>query len=243
MSTTILAASLQPVLLGIADNLSQKSTVPNGLSQVMGNELPQGKFFLMHVTLQTLPPLAAKSYSHNSRAAGAHTCRDFTLPCNKASLSRHHYRDSYYIYLFSYPDLPLFFLADWVREHIYPLPSNMSKSPHSDKVPTLLAKASWALHPILPSEVRSTISKFIQELPDLHCEEPIDGEQFLWSNDILDDLQDFAFTQGFTVVILSGSQNKGRMRFGCVHHGKPRDTRKMDDSETEIGRYKQPPKV
>ena len=59
----------------------------------------------------------------------------------------------------------------------------------------------------------------------------MDGEQYLWSNHILDRLQDLAFTKGFAVVILSGSQQKGRMRFGCVHHGKPRDTRKIDASD------------
>ncbi|RPB23653.1 hypothetical protein L211DRAFT_849640 [Terfezia boudieri ATCC MYA-4762] len=34
-----------------------------------------------------------------------------------------------------------------------------------------------------------------------------------------------------TLGEVSGSQQKGRMRFGCVHHGKPRDTRKIDDPE------------
>ena len=75
----------------------------------------------------------------------------------------------------------------------------MSKSPHSDRVPTLLAKTSWAPHPTLPSEVRSTVSKFVQELPDLHCEEPIDGEQFLWSNDILT-----RSLEGFRTRVCSG---------------------------------------
>ena len=68
----------------------------------------------------------------------------------------------------------------------------------------------------------------------------MDGEQYLWPNHILDRLQDFAFTKGFAVVILSGSQNKGQMRFGCVHHGETRDTRKIDkadDSDTSTGMY------
>lgn len=105
------------------------------------------------------------------------------------------------------------------------------------EVPTLCAKTSWAPHPSLPSDLQATVVKFVQQLPDLHCEEPIDGEQYLWPNQILNRLQDFAFTKGFAVVTLSGSQTKGRMRFGCVHHGKPRDTRKLDDSDTSISMY------
>lgn len=103
------------------------------------------------------------------------------------------------------------------------------------EVPKLHAKSLWTPHPALPVELRPPVMKFVQELPELHFEEPIDGEQYLWSKDILDRLQDFAFTKGFAVVILSGSQNKGRMRFGCVHHGKARDTRKIDDSDTPAG--------
>jgi len=61
----------------------------------------------------------------------------------------------------------------------------------------------------------------------------MDGEQYPWTNNILDRLQDYAFTKGFAVVTLTGSEKKGGMRFGCVHHGKPRDTRKLDNPVTE----------
>lgn len=108
-----------------------------------------------------------------------------------------------------------------------------------DGANSLLAKGQWMPHPSLPAELVATISKFIQQLPEVHCEEPIDGEQYPWPNIILDRLQDFAFTKGFAVVTLSGSQNKGRMRFGCVHHGKPRDTRKIDNSDTSLKRKRQ----
>ena len=71
--------------------------------------------------------------------------------------------------------------------------------------------------------------------------EPIDGEQYLWPKDILNQLQDYAFTKGFAIMILSGSEKKGRMRFDCIHHGKARDTRKIDhhDSDTPTGIYSQ----
>jgi len=38
----------------------------------------------------------------------------------------------------------------------------------------------------------------------------MDDEQYAWRN-------------------LTGSEKKGKMRFGCVHHGRPRDTRKVDN--------------
>ena len=88
-------------------------------------------------------------------------------------------------------------------------------------------------------ELIATISKFVQLVPEVHCEEPIDQEQYPWPNVILGRLQDFAFTKGFAVVTLSGSQNEGRMRFGCVHHGKPRDTRKIDNPDSSLKRKRQ----
>ena len=69
-------------------------------------------------------------------------------------------------------------------------------------VPVLLAKSQWTPHPTLPPELIPAVSKFVLQLPELHCEEPIDGEQYLWPNLILDRLQDFAFTQGFAVVTI-----------------------------------------
>ena len=87
---------------------------------------------------------------------------------------------------------------------------------------TLVAKTLWTPNPTLANELRTMVSNVVDKLPPLHCEEPIDGEQYLWSNDILDRLQDYAFTQGFAVVTLSGPQAKGRMRFGCIHDGKAR---------------------
>ena len=111
--------------------------------------------------------------------------------------------------------------------------------PHTDEpiVTSLLAKSQWAPHPALPTELIATVSKFVKQLPELHCEDPIDGERYPWPNFILDRLQDFAFTKGFAIVTLSGSQQKGRMRYGCVHHGKPRDTRKLDNPQTSKGIY------
>jgi len=68
------------------------------------------------------------------------------------------------------------------------------------------------------SDMVDVIAKVVRQLPDLHCEDAMDDEQYPWTNNILDRLQDYAFTTGFAVVTLTGSEEKGRMRFGCVHH-------------------------
>ncbi|KAF8442789.1 hypothetical protein BDZ91DRAFT_787249 [Kalaharituber pfeilii] len=99
---------------------------------------------------------------------------------------------------------------------------------------TLNAKNTWAPHPSLPKDLVPFVAKIVQQLPALHCEEPMDGEAYLRPNIAMDRLQDFAFTKGFAVVTLSGSQKKGRMRFGCIHHGKPRDTRKLDIDDSKV---------
>ncbi|KAF8466130.1 hypothetical protein BDZ91DRAFT_782999 [Kalaharituber pfeilii] len=99
---------------------------------------------------------------------------------------------------------------------------------------TLSAKQTWTPHPSLPKELVSVVIKVVEEMPEIHCEEPMDGEQYAWPNMALDRLQDYAFTKGFAVVTLSGSEKKGRIRYGCVHHGKPRDTRKLDAENSEV---------
>ena len=37
-------------------------------------------------------------------------------------------------------------------------------------------------------------------------------------------------------MTLSGSQKKRRLRYGCVHHGKPLDTRKINNMDSSIER-------
>ena len=105
------------------------------------------------------------------------------------------------------------------------------------QAPKLYAKSQWTPHPALLHELHPPAVKFARELTP----EPIDGEQYLWPKDILNRLQDYAFTKGFAIVILSGSEKKGRMRFDCIHHGKARDTRKIEDhdSDTPTGIYSQ----
>lgn len=80
----------------------------------------------MHVTLQTLPSLIAKlsqwSPAAETEVAGAHTCRAFTLSTMQQSEPT---------------STPL-------SRTTYPPPWNISKSPHFDKVPTLLAETSWS---------------------------------------------------------------------------------------------------
>lgn len=97
----------------------------------------------------------------------------------------------------------------------------------------LSGKNKWKPHASLSAEAAAVVRKAVDNIAELHYEEPRDEEQYAWTNSILDRLQDYALTQGFAVVTLSGSHQKGRMRFGCIHHGKPRDTRKLDKAEAE----------
>ena len=58
---------------------------------------------------------------------------------------------------------------------------------------------------------------FVQQLPELHCGEPID-EEYLQPDNTLDQLQEFAFNLRIDSLTLSGPQKKGWMRSGCVHN-------------------------
>jgi len=70
-----------------------------------------------------------------------------------------------------------------------------------------------APHPTLLKELLVRVSKFAPELPDLHCEASMDGGQYLWPNQLLGWLYSYASTQGFAVVTLSGSEQKGKIVF------------------------------
>lgn len=75
----------------------------------------------------------------------------------------------------------------------------------------LLAKSQLVLHPALSNKVILIVSKFAQQLPELHFKHSIYSEQYLWLNLTLDRLQHYAYTKGFAVVTLGGSEQKGRI--------------------------------
>ncbi|KAF8465077.1 hypothetical protein BDZ91DRAFT_783421 [Kalaharituber pfeilii] len=86
---------------------------------------------------------------------------------------------------------------------------------------TLSAKQTRTPHPSLPKALVSVVIKVVEEMPELHCEDPMDGEQYAWPNMALDRLQNYAFTKGFAVVTLT------------------RDTRKLDAENSEVQRTHQ----
>jgi hypothetical protein len=98
---------------------------------------------------------------------------------------------------------------------------------------SLNSKANWSPHPRLLATQVPVVQKQIDRAPDLHFEEPLNGEQYFWIHEAKERLQDFAFSKGFAVAITSGGEKKGRVRISCVHHGKPRDTRHLDMPATD----------
>ncbi|KAF8432503.1 hypothetical protein BGX38DRAFT_248137 [Terfezia claveryi] len=67
------------------------------------------------------------------------------------------------------------------------------------------------------------------EISELHQHAPITGEQYAFPNDTYRRLQDYAMHTGFAIVVGSGSEKKGRIEYLCVHHGKPRNTRQLEE--------------
>ena len=68
-------------------------------------------------------------------------------------------------------------------------------------------------------------------MPPAHLETPADGEQFEVPQEAMDRLQNYAFSQGFVVVIgPCGWVGNPRKTYHCIHHGtETRNWRKLDD--------------
>ena len=66
------------------------------------------------------------------------------------------------------------------------IPMSAPPPANQNTVPVLLAKRQWTPHHALPTELVAIVAKFVQQLPEVHCEEPMDGEQYPWPNVILD---------------------------------------------------------
>src|SRR4051794_35564713 len=81
-------------------------------------------------------------------------------------------------------------------------------------LPAQLGQASVAstVTPLLASQIQTATNA----LPPAHLITPVFGESFVTPEGALRRLQDWAFTQGFAVVI--ESSRKGRAIFGCIHH-------------------------
>lgn len=77
----------------------------------------------------------------------------------------------------------------------------------------------WIPHPLLTDTKLLAMQKYVDAIPLIEQQPPIDGEVFARLQDAFDRLQNYAACAGFLVVTSSGGELKGRVRYACVHGG------------------------
>jgi len=77
--------------------------------------------------------------------------------------------------------------------------------------------ALTSLSPVTP-ELAAAIIEATKALPPSHLLSPVAGEAFDDKKQAFLRINDWAFTQGFTIATESGSSE--RARFQCIHHHK-----------------------
>lgn len=95
--------------------------------------------------------------------------------------------------------------------------------------------ASWVAPPGLPDFVVAPIREVIENMPSQHLTPPQAGE-LLHPDNAYDRLQNYAFSQGFCIVVTSRNRANTYVRYACIHHGhSTRNWRKLDQFRTEGG--------
>ena len=86
---------------------------------------------------------------------------------------------------------------------------------------SLTMATEWTAHANCPAHFRAEIEARVRAFPPSFIEEPVDGEVFDNVELCRERLQGFAFSQGFAIVLKSGSMKQARPRFyfHCIHHG------------------------
>ena len=80
--------------------------------------------------------------------------------------------------------------------------------------------AAWTPSPALDPSLAPAVQKFIDRMPPAHLNPPTNGERFEVPEEAMERLQDYAFSQGFVVVIgPCGQQGNPRKTYRCIHHG------------------------
>jgi len=93
--------------------------------------------------------------------------------------------------------------------------------------------ASWTPPPNLPDFVIAPIYEAIQNIPSQHLLPP-QADEVLKPDDAYNRLQNYAFSQGFCIVIASTSSTY--IRYHCIHYGHgTQNWRKLDEYRTEEG--------
>ncbi|KAI9760849.1 MAG: hypothetical protein M1840_002182 [Geoglossum simile] len=93
--------------------------------------------------------------------------------------------------------------------------------------------ASWIPPTGLPDFIIAPIREAIEKMPPHHLLPPQAGE-VLDPDQAYERLQDYAFSQGFCIVISSRDKANTNIRYTCIHHGHTtRNWRKLDEHKTE----------
>lgn len=77
---------------------------------------------------------------------------------------------------------------------------------------------TWLPHPRLEAELAPRIKKVTDRMPPQHLQAPTRNETFEVPDQAWDRLQDWAFSQGFAIII--GQCGDRRKNYRCVHHSK-----------------------
>jgi hypothetical protein len=94
---------------------------------------------------------------------------------------------------------------------------------------------SWTPPSDLPDFIVAPIRDAIERMPARHLLPPQAGE-VLTLDQAYNRLQDYAFSQGFCIVITSHDRANTYIRYACIHHG--HDTRnwhQLDEHKVEEG--------
>ena len=94
---------------------------------------------------------------------------------------------------------------------------------------------SWIPPAGLPDSIVTPLRHTLERIPSQHFKTPQAGE-VLSPDEAYNRLQNYAFTQGFCIVVTSHDKANTYIRYACIHHGTTtRNWRGLDDHRTEEG--------
>lgn len=89
----------------------------------------------------------------------------------------------------------------------------------------------WIPHPDLDLELVPVLQRYVNSIPIDEQRPLLANEEYATPEAAFNRVQNSAFCQGFLVVKGSGSEKIGRIRINCVHSGKQRNTRRIEEGE------------
>lgn len=101
-----------------------------------------------------------------------------------------------------------------------------------------MASALWTAHPHCPAHLRDEVKARVRALPSAFLEEPTNSEVFDNVELYQERLQGFALSQGFTIVLISGSMKQAHPRFYFKYIYYGNSTRNIRNLEEHVQRNK-----